>query len=113
LLETHFAVTEKDRLYRCLDRVLKHKQDLFIWLKQKWADLFHADFGVLLYDLTSTYFECFPREGHTGRDDNATNRRPRPGPAKSKSLPHVEKLHAREPGNLAGIQGPTRLLDRD
>jgi len=57
LLETHFAVAEKDRLYRCLDRVLQHKQDLFVWLKQKWADLFHADFEVLLYDLTSTYFE--------------------------------------------------------
>ena len=57
LLETDFAVAEKDRLYRCLDRVLKHKQDLFVWLKQKWADLFHADFEVLLYDLTSTYFE--------------------------------------------------------
>jgi transposase len=57
LLETDFAVAEKDRLYRCLDRVLDHKQDLFIWLKQKWADLFHANFEVLLYDLTSTYFE--------------------------------------------------------
>jgi transposase len=57
LLETDFAVADKDRLYRCLDRVLEHKQDLFIWLKQKWAELFHADFEVLLYDLTSTYFE--------------------------------------------------------
>src|SRR5262252_3983977 len=57
LLETDFAVAEKDRLYRCLDRVLEHKQELFVWLKQKWADLFHADFEVLLYDLTSTYFE--------------------------------------------------------
>jgi len=57
LLETDFAVAEKDRLYRCLDRVLPHKQELFVWLKQKWADLFHADFEVLLYDLTSTYFE--------------------------------------------------------
>ena len=57
LLESDFAVAEKDRLYRCLDRVLKHKQELFQWLRQKWADLFHADFEVLLYDLTSTYFE--------------------------------------------------------
>ena len=57
LLETDFAVAEKDRLYRCLDRLLEHKQELFVWLKQKWADLFHADFEVLLYDLTSTYFE--------------------------------------------------------
>jgi transposase len=57
LLETDFAVAEKDRLYRCLDRVLAHKQELFVWLKQKWAELFNADFEVLLYDLTSTYFE--------------------------------------------------------
>src|SRR5580700_8931018 len=49
LLGTDFAVAEKDRLYRCLDRVL--------WLRQKWADLFQAEFEVLLYDLTSTYFE--------------------------------------------------------
>ena len=57
LLETDFAVAAKDRLYRCLDRVLPHKQELFVWLKQKWADLFDSDFEVLLYDLTSTYFE--------------------------------------------------------
>jgi transposase len=57
LLGEDFAVAEKDRLYRCLDRILEHKQELFVWLKQKWADLFAADFEVLLYDLTSTYFE--------------------------------------------------------
>lgn len=57
LLEADFAIAEKDRLYRCLDRLLEHKQELFVWLKQKWAELFAADFEVLLYDLTSTYFE--------------------------------------------------------
>lgn len=57
LLGVDFAVAEKDRLYRCLDRLLPHKSDLFVWLKQKWSDLFQADFDVLLYDLTSTYFE--------------------------------------------------------
>jgi transposase len=57
LLGENFAVAEKDRLYRCLDRILEHKQELFVWLKKKWADLFAADFEVLLYDLTSTYFE--------------------------------------------------------
>ena len=57
LLEEDFAVAGKDRLYRCLDRVLEHKRELFVWLKEKWADLFQADFEVLLYDLTSTYFE--------------------------------------------------------
>src|SRR5512132_1860679 len=57
LLGAGFEVAEKDRLYRCLDRVLGHKQELFVYLNQKWADLFGADFEVLLYDLTSTYFE--------------------------------------------------------
>ena len=57
LLQTDFTVAEKDRLYRCLDRILAYQQELFVWLKQKWADLFAADFEVLLYDLTSTYFE--------------------------------------------------------
>ena len=57
LLQADFRVAEKDRLYRCLDRILEHKQELFVYLKQKWADLFHADFEVLLYDLTSTSFE--------------------------------------------------------
>ena len=57
LLSEDFAVAEKDRLYRCLDRVLEHRAELFVWLKQKWSDLFQADLEVLLYDLTSTYFE--------------------------------------------------------
>jgi hypothetical protein len=57
LLGEDFRVAERDRLYRCLDRLLEHKQDLFVYLRQKWADLFQADFEVLLYDLTSTYFE--------------------------------------------------------
>jgi transposase len=57
LLGLDFAVAEKDRLYRCLDRLLEHKQDLFIHLRQRWQDLFHAGFDILLYDLTSTYIE--------------------------------------------------------
>ena len=57
LLGTDFAVAEKDRLYRCLDRLLEHKQELFQHLRERWQDLFHTQFDVLLYDLTSTYFE--------------------------------------------------------
>jgi len=57
LLGEDFAVAEKDRLYRCLDRILEHKQELFAHLRQRWADLFGAEFDVLLYDLTSTYIE--------------------------------------------------------
>ncbi len=57
LLGVDFAVAEKDRLYRCLDRILEHKQELFQHLQQRWKNLFDAQFDVLLYDLTSTYVE--------------------------------------------------------
>jgi Transposase DDE domain len=57
LLGLGFAVAEKDRLYRCLDRVLAHKDELCKHLVGRWKTLFDAKFDVLLYDLTSTYFE--------------------------------------------------------
>jgi transposase len=57
LLEVDFAVAAKDRLYRCLDRILKHKEALCQHLAEQWKTLFDASFDVLLYDLTSTYFE--------------------------------------------------------
>ena len=57
LLEEDFAVASKDRLYRCLDRLLPHKPELFRHLKQRWQTLFGAQFELLLYDLTSTYVE--------------------------------------------------------
>jgi hypothetical protein len=57
LLGGDYALVEKNALYRCLDKLLPHKQELFSHLRQRWADLFGAKFDVLLYDLTSTYFE--------------------------------------------------------
>ena len=45
------------RLYRCLDRILPHKTALERHLKQRYGELFGAEFDVLLYDLTSTYVE--------------------------------------------------------
>ena len=57
LLGVNFAVASKDRLYRCLDRLLEQKQDLSLFLRQRWQELFQARFDVLLYDLTSTYLE--------------------------------------------------------
>jgi transposase len=76
LLGVDFAVAEKDRLYRCLDRLLDHKQELFVWLRQKWADLFQADFEVLLYDLTSTYFEGEMEENPKARRGYSRDGRP-------------------------------------
>ncbi len=60
LLGADRAVIAKDTLYRCLDKLLAHKEPLFGSLKARWQDLFGASFEVLLYDLTSTYFESDP-----------------------------------------------------
>ena len=57
LLGEDYSVVEKNALYRCLDKVLDHKPALFNHLTERWQDLFGAKFDVLLYDLTSTYFE--------------------------------------------------------
>src|SRR5882762_3697352 len=60
LLGADYALVEKNALYRCLDKLLPHKTELFDHLRQRWRDLFGARFDVLLYDLTSTYFESNP-----------------------------------------------------
>jgi len=60
LLGEDLGVAEKDTLYRCLDRVLDHKEAFFRFLAERWQTLFGACFDVLLYDLTSTYFEGVP-----------------------------------------------------
>jgi hypothetical protein len=60
LLGEDFALVQKDKLYRCLDRLLPHKRAFFSYLKQRWETLFHPRFDILLYDLTSTYFESDP-----------------------------------------------------
>ena len=57
LLGADFAVAEKDRLYRCLDRIWEDRKELFQHLQQRWKTLFDVPFDVLLYDLTSTYVE--------------------------------------------------------
>jgi hypothetical protein len=60
LLGEDYGLVEKNALYRCLDQVLAHKPAFFSHLRQRWQDLFGARFEVLLYDLTSTYFESDP-----------------------------------------------------
>jgi transposase len=57
LLESDFALAEKNTLYRCLDKLVEHKDELNKFLVRRWGELFGASFDVLLYDLTSTYFE--------------------------------------------------------
>jgi len=60
LLGEDVGLAEIHKLYRCHDRLLEHKQALFDHLVGRWRDLFNVSFDVLLYDLTSTYFESDP-----------------------------------------------------
>jgi transposase len=60
LLAEDYGLVAKNALYRCLDKLLPHKAALFSHLQARWQDLFAAKFDVLLYDLTSTYFESPP-----------------------------------------------------
>ena len=47
----------EDRLYRALDQLLPHKEALEKHLKNRLGELFELDYDLLLYDVTSTYFE--------------------------------------------------------
>jgi transposase len=62
----------------CHDRLLAHKDALFEHLVERWRDLFNASFDVLLYDLTSTYFEADPPfpEGDKRRHGYSRDHRP-------------------------------------
>src|SRR5258707_1392321 len=60
LLGADYGLVEIHALYRCVDKLLEQKTALFDHLRQRWQDLFGASFEVLLYDLTSTYFESAP-----------------------------------------------------
>jgi len=60
LLGTDARVADSHQLYACHDRLLAHKSALFEHLVGRWRDLFNVEFDILLYDLTSTYFEANP-----------------------------------------------------
>ncbi len=60
LLGADAQLADIHTLYACHDRLLEHKRAVFDHLVSCWRDLFNARFDVLLYDLTSTYFESDP-----------------------------------------------------
>src|SRR6187455_670818 len=78
LLGEDLGLAEIHKLYRCHDRLLEHKQALFDHLVGRWRDLFNVSFDVLLYDLTSTYFEANPPfpEGDKRRHGYSRDHRP-------------------------------------
>ena len=67
---------ELQALYRCQDKLLVHKAALFSFLRERWQDLFRAEYEVLLYDLTSTYFECDPPARGKRRFGYSRDKRP-------------------------------------
>jgi transposase len=78
LLGADEELAEIHKLYECHERLLTHQQELFDHLTQRWKDLFNAKFDVLLYDLTSTYFESDPPfpEGDKRRYGYSRDKRP-------------------------------------
>jgi Transposase DDE domain len=76
LLDSDARVAEKDRLYRALDRIIEHKAALEKHLAARWQDLFGASFDVLLYDLTSTYFEGQAEEVEKAQRGYSRDHRP-------------------------------------
>ncbi len=79
LLGADFGLAEAHKLYACHDFLLQHKADLFSHLVARWRDLFNANFDVLLYDLTSTYFEINASdvaEGDKRRHGYSRDKRP-------------------------------------
>ncbi len=78
LLAEDFGLAQKDHLYRCLDKVLEHRPALFEHLRRRWEDLFGAKFEVLLYDLTSTYFESAPPFAQGDKRQHGYSRDKRP-----------------------------------
>jgi hypothetical protein len=79
LLGSDFRLAEPHKLYACHDFLLAHKTDLFTHLVARWRDLFNVDFDVLLYDLTSTYFEINASdvpEGDKRRHGYSRDKRP-------------------------------------
>jgi transposase len=78
LLGSDFRLAESHRLYECHDLLLKHKGALFTHLTERWKDLFNAKFEILLYDLTSTYFECDPPAGEADKRKFGYSRDKRP-----------------------------------
>lgn len=76
LLGEDVGLVQIDKLYRCLDKLLPHKEDLFTYLKQRWQALFDVGFEVLLYDLTSTYFESDPPEEGKRKFGYSRDKRP-------------------------------------
>ena len=85
-LYKHTAITEllgippekinEQRLYRALDKLLVHRESLQVFLKNKLGRLFDLEYDLLLYDVTSTYFEGEAKDNPKAQRGYSRDRRP-------------------------------------
>jgi len=92
LLGADYSLVEKNALYRCLDKVLPYKTELFNHLTKRWQDLFGARFDVLLYDLTSTYFESAPPDDENDKRRYGYSRDKRSGASRHRLDRHCGRF---------------------
>ena len=114
LLGADEALADPHLLYGCHDKLLAHKEALFSHLVDRWRDLFNASFEVLLYDLTSTYFESDPPLDEADKRRHGYSRDHRPDCVQivialivtPEGLPLAYEVlagNANEPGTLRGF----------
>ena len=76
LLGVPASKVNEDRLYRALDQLLPHKEELERHLKNRLGELFDLDYDLLLYDVTSTYFEGDAPRNELARRGYSRDHRP-------------------------------------
>ncbi|WP_146684309.1 hypothetical protein [Limihaloglobus sulfuriphilus] len=60
---------------RCLDRILPYKDELCKYLKDTWQGMFNLEYDILLYDITSTYFEGLCKQNPKAEFGHSKDRR--------------------------------------
>lgn len=76
LLGVPIGKVNDDRLYRALDALLPHKEELEKHLKERLGDLFEIEYDLLLYDITSTYFEGLAEGNEQAKHGYSRDHRP-------------------------------------
>jgi transposase len=66
----------ENRLYRALDKLLPHKESLEEHLKERFGELFDIEYNLLLYDITSTYFEGEAKRNPQAKRGYSRDKRP-------------------------------------
>jgi transposase len=107
----------EDRLYRALDALIPHKEKLEMHLKNRLGTLFNLEYDLLLYDVTSTYFEGqakanpLAKHGHS-RDHRSDCKQVCIGLVVSKAgLPLGYEVFAGNRSDVTTLQGITTTME--